>query len=110
LINNKPSKSKQARIEKFDESDKTDHMRMRFFAVATPLPKQTPTPDEEEAIQHEKLSAASSSSSDNVDTASMSHDSNVLVDAGVPLPEFCSKQANSLKNLLLSPLEPDQYC
>jgi len=84
-------------------------MRMRFFAVATPLPKQTPTPGEEEAIQHDK-SAASSSSSDNVDTASMSHDSNTLVNTGAPLPEFCSKQANSLKNLLLSPLEPDQYC
>ena len=86
-------------------------MRMRFFALARPVPTPTTTPGEEESIQKE--SKASSHDKQDAATASMSEDSSQndteLVNDNTPLPEFDLEQADDLKRLLLGPLEPNMY-
>ena len=87
-------------------------MRLKFF-VAHQLPT-TPVPEvvkaaPEEVIDKESEAASSSMYSEsNDDSTSLSGSSDMIVeDDGTPLPEFASDQANILKRLLLSPLEPD---
>ena len=85
---------------------------MRFFALARPVPTPTVTPGEEESIQKESKVSSSNNQQD-VETASVSdqssHNDDILVNDGTPLPEFDSEQADDLKRLLLGPLEPNTY-
>ena len=87
-------------------------MRLKFFAAhqvpttqVPPVVKAAP----EETIDKESEAASSSIYSEsNDDSTSLSNESDfVIEDDGTPLPEFDADQANLLKRLLLSPLEPD---
>ena len=87
-------------------------MRLKFF-VAHQVPT-VPAPEvvkaaPEEVIDKESMADSSSMYSEsNEDSTSLSSENDfVIEDDGTPLPEFDSDQANLLKRLLLSPLEPD---
>ena len=63
-----------------------------------------------EEVCDEKVSALSSSVYSEDDSTSLSDELSVEMlaeDESTPLPEFDESQANILKRLLLSPLEPD---
>ena len=83
---------------------------MHQVAVPTPTAK----PVDEEVIEKESKEALSATSSmlsdDEEDSTSLSNESDLLFadeQDCASLPEFDSEQANVLKRLLLSPLEPD---
>lgn len=86
-------------------------MRLRFFAAHQVV---TLKPAEEEQIANKlEVSSTSSFSESDEDSTSLSDERSseqvMYEDDDTPLPEFDAKHANHLRNLLLSPLEPDCY-
>ena len=88
-------------------------MRLKFFVAhqlpTTPVPEVVKAAPEEVIAKESEAASSSMYSESNDDSTSLSGDSADMIveDDGTPLPEFNSDQANILKRLLLSPLEPD---